>query len=199
MKKVTKVILAAALVLLVFGAFTGAAAAYSGSQGFSKITPYLEVGAPIGSFYGYQTSGVYQDNAVIPAGVTVQVKGDDIAKVNTTNALTAMQASTPGVNITQSSSQPGKGFKVSIRGLGTIGESSPLLIIDGVAGGSIESINPADIESIDVLKDAASAAIYGSRAANSAVVYPVTPFSDVIQTIFSGFLTGLLGVFSFFF
>ena len=107
-------------------------------------------------------------------GATVQVKGEDIAKLNTTNALTAMQASTPGVNITQSSSQPGKGFKVNIRGVGTIGESSPLLIIDGINAGTADNglngLNPNDIESIDVLKDAASAAIYGARAANGVIL-----------------------------
>ena len=107
-------------------------------------------------------------------GATVQVKGEDIAKLNTTNALTAMQASTPGVNITQTSSQPGKGFKVNIRGVGTIGESSPLLIIDGINAGTADNglngLNPNDIESIDVLKDAASAAIYGARAANGVIL-----------------------------
>ena len=103
-------------------------------------------------------------------GATVQVKGDEIAKLNTTNALEAMQSSTPGVNITQSSSQPGKGYKVYIRGIGTTGDSSPLYVIDGVAGGDINAINPNDIESIDVLKDAASAAIYGSRAANGVIL-----------------------------
>ena len=107
-------------------------------------------------------------------GATVQVKGEDIAKLNTTNALTAMQSSTPGVNITQSSSQPGKGFKVNIRGVGTIGNSSPLLIIDGVNAGTaddgLNGLNPNDIESIDVLKDAASAAIYGARAANGVIL-----------------------------
>ncbi len=103
-------------------------------------------------------------------GATVQVKGEDIAKLNTTNALEAMASSSPGVQITQSSSQPGKGFKVAIRGLGTIGNSAPLYVIDGVAGGSIDGINPADIESIDVLKDAASAAIYGARAANGVIL-----------------------------
>jgi len=107
-------------------------------------------------------------------GATVQVKGEDIAKLNTTNALTAMQASSPGVNITQSSSQPGKGFKVNIRGVGTIGESSPLLIIDGINSGTADNglngLNPNDIESIDVLKDAASAAIYGARAANGVIL-----------------------------
>ena len=103
-------------------------------------------------------------------GATVQVKGEDIAKLNTTNALEAMQSSTPGVQITQASTQPGKGYKVYIRGIGTTGNSAPLYVIDGVAGGSLEDINPADIESIDILKDAASAAIYGARAANGVIL-----------------------------
>ena len=103
-------------------------------------------------------------------GATVQVKGEDIAKLNTTNALEAMQSSSPGVQITQSSTQPGKGYKVYIRGIGTTGNASPLYVIDGVAGGSLDGINPADIESIDVLKDAASAAIYGARAANGVIL-----------------------------
>ena len=103
-------------------------------------------------------------------GATVQVKGEEIAKLNTTNALEAMQSSTPGVQITQQSSQPGKGYKVYIRGVGTTGNSQPLYVIDGVAGGSLDGINPNDIESIDVLKDAASAAIYGSRAANGVIL-----------------------------
>ena len=103
-------------------------------------------------------------------GATVQVKGDEIAKLNTTNALEAMQSSTPGVQITSSSTQPGKGFKVYIRGIGTIGDAAPLYVIDGVAGGNLDGINPNDIESIDILKDAASAAIYGARAANGVIL-----------------------------
>ena len=103
-------------------------------------------------------------------GATVQVKGEEIAKLNTTNALEAMQSQTPGVQITQSSSQPGKGYKVFIRGMGTTGDNTPLYVIDGVAGGNLDGINPNDIESIDVLKDAASAAIYGSRAANGVIL-----------------------------
>ena len=102
-------------------------------------------------------------------GATVQVKGEDIAKLNTTNALEAMQSSSPGVQITQSSSQPGKGYNVVIRGKGTNSDTSPLYVIDGVVG-SLDGINPADIESIDVLKDAASAAIYGARAANGVIL-----------------------------
>ena len=103
-------------------------------------------------------------------GATVQVKGDDIAKLNTTNALAAMQSQTPGVSIVQSSGQAGSGYKVNIRGIGTIGDSAPLYVIDGVAGGDINSLNPSDIESVDVLKDAASAAIYGARAANGVIL-----------------------------
>ena len=102
-------------------------------------------------------------------GATVQVKGADLAKLNTTNPLEAMQSQTPGVQITQSSTQPGKGFNVVIRGKGTNRDTSPLYVIDGVIG-SLDGINSADIESIDVLKDAASAAIYGARAANGVVL-----------------------------
>lgn len=102
-------------------------------------------------------------------GVTVQVKGDEIAKMNTTNPLQAMQGQTPGVSIASTSGQPGADMKVSIRGLGTVGNSAPLYLIDGV-GGDISTLNPADIESIDVLKDAASAAIYGSAGANGVVL-----------------------------
>ena len=102
-------------------------------------------------------------------GATVQVKGDDVAKLNTTNPLQALQGQTPGMTIISESGQPGEGLKVNIRGLGTTGSSGPLYIIDGVRG-DISTINPADIESIDVLKDAASAAIYGSQSANGVVL-----------------------------
>ena len=103
-------------------------------------------------------------------GSTVQVKGNDLTKLSTTSVLGALQSQSPGVSITQSSGQPGEGFKVNIRGMGTIGDSEPLYVIDGVAGGSLNALNPADIESIDVLKDAASAAIYGARAANGVIL-----------------------------
>ena len=102
-------------------------------------------------------------------GATLQVKGDDVAKLNTTNPLQALQGQTPGMTIISQSGQPGEGLKVNIRGLGTTGSSGPLYIIDGVRG-DISTLNPADIESIDVLKDAASAAIYGSQSANGVVL-----------------------------
>ena len=102
-------------------------------------------------------------------GATVQVKGENVAKLNTTNPLQALQGQTPGMTIISESGQPGEGLKVNIRGLGTTGSSGPLYIIDGVRG-DISTLNPADIESIDVLKDAASAAIYGSQSANGVVL-----------------------------
>ncbi len=103
-------------------------------------------------------------------GSTVQVKGDEIAKLNTTSVIGALQAQSPGVSIVQNSGYLDAGFKINIRGLGTTGDAEPLYVIDGVAGGSISSLNPNDIESIDVLKDAASAAIYGARAANGVIL-----------------------------
>ena len=103
-------------------------------------------------------------------GATVEVKGDDVAKLNTTNALGALQSQSPGVNIASVSGQPGDGFKVNIRGAGTNGNTAPIYVIDGVAGGDINALNPADIERIDVLKDAASCAIYGARAANGVIL-----------------------------
>lgn len=103
-------------------------------------------------------------------GATVEVKGEDIASRNTMSALGALQNQSPGVNIQAASGQPGDGFKISIRGAGTNGNTAPLYIIDGVAGGDINALNPADIERIDVLKDAASCAIYGARAANGVIM-----------------------------
>src|SRR5687768_15541793 len=103
-------------------------------------------------------------------GANLQVKGEDLQKQNTTTALHALQGQAPGVQITSSSGQPGSGFNIVIRGKGTIGNFGPLIVVDGVQGVNINSINPADIESIDVLKDAASAAIYGSQAANGVIL-----------------------------
>ena len=111
--------------------------------------------------------GVQQKKLV--TGATVQVKGDEIAKLGTVNPLTALQSSTPGVQLTQSSGMPGSGYKVYIRGIGTTGGAQPLVLIDGMQG-DLNDLNPADIESVDVLKDAATAAIYGSRAANGVIL-----------------------------
>lgn len=112
--------------------------------------------------------GVQQKKLI--TGATVQVSGSEIEKLSNVNVLSSLQSKTPGVSITPNSGMPGDGFKVNIRGLGTTGSSSPLYVIDGVAGGDIQNLNPSDIESVDVLKDAASSAIYGSRAANGVIL-----------------------------
>ena len=112
--------------------------------------------------------GVQQKKLV--TGATSQVKGDELEKRNTTNALQALQGLTPGIAITSKSGQPGEDMRVSIRGVGTIGDAEPLYVVDGVVTDDITYLNNADIASMDVLKDAASAAIYGSRAANGVVL-----------------------------
>jgi len=106
----------------------------------------------------------------LTTGANVSVAGENLQKQNTGSALGALQSQAPGVTITQKSGQPGEGYRVTVRGMGTIGNSSPLYVIDGVAGGDINSLNTSDIEAIDVLKDAASAAIYGARAANGVIL-----------------------------
>ena len=106
----------------------------------------------------------------LTTGANLNVKGEDIAELNTSTAMGALQGVAPGVSVTRNNGEPGAGTKVTIRGLGTIGNSSPLYIVDGVAVGNIDYLNSSDIQSIDVLKDAASAAIYGSRAANGVVL-----------------------------
>lgn len=103
-------------------------------------------------------------------GATVQVKGEELTKLNTVSPMAALQSQSSGVNITKVSGEPGAGFKVNIRGIGTIGNSQPLYVVDGAPRGDINYLAPSDIESIDILKDAASSAIYGSRAANGVVL-----------------------------
>lgn len=103
-------------------------------------------------------------------GASVQVDGEDLQNRSTTNALQAMQGQTPGLQITSTSGQPGSGLDVRIRGLGSTGDNSPLYVVDGVLTGDISYLNNADIESISILKDAASAAIYGSQASNGVVL-----------------------------
>ncbi len=127
----------------------------------SDATSLTEVVVNVG--YGVQKKK-------LTTGANLQVKGEDIQKQSSTNALQALQGQTPGVQITTSSGQPGSGLNVIIRGKGTIGNSGPLYVVDGLFNVDISAINPADIESIDVLKDAASAAIYGSNAANGVVL-----------------------------
>ena len=112
-------------------------------------------------------------------GATVSVKGDDLEKLNTTNPLLALEGQAAGVNITSTSGQPGGGFKVNIRGVGTIGNANPLYVVDGVITGDITYLNNSDIAAVDILKDAASCAIYGINGANGVVLITTRNGSSV--------------------
>lgn len=105
-------------------------------------------------------------------GSTLQVKGDDIAARNTVSPIGALQGQTPGVNITSLGGKPNAGYKVNIRGVGTNGDASPIVVIDGLTTdlAALSTLNPNDIETLDILKDAASTAIYGARAANGVIL-----------------------------
>ena len=104
-------------------------------------------------------------------GAVSSVKADDIARTTTSNAMQAMQARVPGLDIQQSNGQAGAGVSLTLRGNRSISASnSPLILVDGVAYGSTLDINPSDIESMEVLKDASSTAIYGTRGANGVIL-----------------------------
>ncbi|MBR1434276.1 MAG: TonB-dependent receptor plug domain-containing protein, partial [Bacteroidales bacterium] len=104
-------------------------------------------------------------------GSTINVTSDQLERQSMTQVTGALYSSVPGVNIVQSSGQPWSEYTITVRGLNTTGSGrSPLIVIDGVAGGDLRSLNPDDVESIDILKDAASSAIYGARASAGVVL-----------------------------
>ncbi|MEL1255726.1 TonB-dependent receptor [Flavobacterium sp. DGU38] len=114
---------------------------------------------------GYGT----QKRTAVMTAIT-QVTGENLTKTNTINALQGLQGQAAGLQITSTSGQPGEKLNVVIRGLGTTGASNPLYVVDGILTGDITYLNNSDIESISVLKDAASSAIYGSQAANGVIL-----------------------------
>lgn len=103
-------------------------------------------------------------------GAVGSVKGEGIAKINATNVSQALQGSIPGLQVTRTSGLPGASATLRVRGVTTMGDSSPLIILDGVQISSIDYINADDIETVTVLKDAASASIYGARAAAGVIL-----------------------------
>lgn len=128
------------------------------SDSFTELDELVVVG------YGVQKK------SVVTASIA-KVSSEDMngkAPVRMENALKGLAA---GVNVTSASGQPGSSPKVRIRGNGTINNSDPLYIVDGMPiEGGLDFVNPSDIESIEVLKDAASGAIYGARAANGVIM-----------------------------
>ncbi|MGQ1947116.1 SusC/RagA family TonB-linked outer membrane protein [Geofilum sp. OHC36d9] len=111
-----------------------------------------------------------QKKSVITAAIS-SVNAEDLRNSKPSRIEDVLKGKVSGVQITQSSGQPGSDSKVRIRGIGTVNNSEPLYIVDGMAvDGGINYLNPTDIESVEVLKDAASAAVYGARAANGVIL-----------------------------
>ena len=102
-------------------------------------------------------------------GAVTNITGGKLESLHSTSVAQSLQGAMPGVYVSRSSGMPGATASIQIRGVTTIGDSSPLVIVDGVPE-SLESINPTDIESVNVLKDAASASIYGARAAAGVIL-----------------------------
>ena len=150
------------------------------------------------SFIGYETREiVVGDNSVINAilketsfdideivaigygtikksdltGSVASVKNDEIAKTASSNAMQAMQARIPGIDIQQTSGEAGAKLDINLRGNRSLTASNdPLILVDGVEYGAILDLNPSDIESMEVLKDASSSAIYGTKGANGVIL-----------------------------
>ncbi|MBR6457015.1 MAG: TonB-dependent receptor [Bacteroidales bacterium] len=111
-----------------------------------------------------------QKKSVVTASIS-KVDGDALNKVRASTVNDAIKGKVSGVQITQASGQPGSGSQIKIRGIGSVNNSDPLYIVDGMpVDGGIDYLNPNDIQSVEILKDAASAAIYGARAANGVVL-----------------------------
>jgi TonB-linked SusC/RagA family outer membrane protein len=103
-------------------------------------------------------------------GSISSVKGDDIKNLPVSNVADALQGRATGVDIIRDDGSPGSVPSIRIRGTGTINNSDPLIVIDGVPSGSLNDVNPNDVASMEILKDASASAIYGSRAANGVVL-----------------------------
>jgi TonB-linked SusC/RagA family outer membrane protein len=104
-------------------------------------------------------------------GALSSIQSRDIVRGNPTLAAKALQGQVAGATITKSDNRPGSTFNITIRGENTINNSTaPLVVIDGLMGGDLNNLNPNDIQSMDVLKDASSTAIYGARGANGVII-----------------------------
>ncbi|WP_461791609.1 SusC/RagA family TonB-linked outer membrane protein [Pedobacter sp.] len=112
--------------------------------------------------------GVQKKSLVTGAISSISTK--DLEVPGIMRADQALQGKTPGVTVMMNSGQPGSGVSIRIRGVGTNGSNDPLFIVDGFPRGDLEAVNPRDIETMEVLKDAASAAIYGARGANGVII-----------------------------
>ncbi len=103
-------------------------------------------------------------------GSVSAIKGEDLASRQTTTLSTALQGSVPGLLVTRSSGDPGSSASIKVRGITTMGNNDPLIIVDGSPCDNIDYVNANDVENVTVLKDAAAASIYGSKAAAGVIL-----------------------------
>jgi TonB-linked SusC/RagA family outer membrane protein len=123
-------------------------------------------------------------------GAVASVSSAQLTQVATSDPVQALQGRVSGVEVTSNSGQPGSGTRIRVRGVGTINNSDPLYVVDGIQTSDIGFLLPADIESTEILKDASATAIYGSRGANG-VVLITTKHGKAGDTQFN--LTGYTG------
>jgi len=124
----------------------------------------------------------------VVTGAISKVKGEDLEDMPVLRIENSLLGRTSGVRVTTDSGQPGSGGTVRIRGTTTIGDSNPLYVVDGVPiGGGIDYLNQGDIESIEVLKDAASASIYGARSANGVILITTKKGKEGTEVSFSSY------------
>ena len=158
--------------------------------GYQRQTKEIEVAAGETTEVSFilSSSGVAMDEMVVVGygtqersdltGAISSVPTEDLEEAPIESAQEAIQGRVSGVTVTQNTGSPGSGFSIRIRGTGTTGNSNPLYVVDGMpvtnatatGSGGISFINPSNIESIDILKGASAAAIYGAQAANGAVI-----------------------------
>ena len=106
----------------------------------------------------------------VATGAISKLSDENLQGIVVSDVTSALEGQVAGLIVNESSGQPGASKSLLIRGISTNGDNSPLFIVDGLQVGNIDNINPGDVESVDVLKDAASSAIYGARAANGVVI-----------------------------
>ncbi len=122
------------------------------------------------SIEGVVVVGYGTQKRSLVTGSSTTIKSDDIARPGVARVDEALQGKAAGVVVTTNGGQPGEGISIRIRGAGTNGNAAPLYVVDGVQLSNIDFLNPDDIASMEILKDAASAAIYGARGANGVIM-----------------------------
>lgn len=124
-------------------------------------------------------------------GAISTMNGEAISERRTSQISQALQGAAPGLMVTRNNSEPGSSADIKVRGVTSIGSTAPLIIVDGIPVNSIDEINPNDIENLSVLKDAASASIYGSRAAAGVILITTKRAKEDVFSVSYNFEYGI--------